>query len=355
VNGAGSVRRRDVLAGPYWMQQFERTIGALRPLFDRYDVVQAYATYPILPLLVESSRPYVAFEHGTMREIPFEDSFLGRLLRLAYRRADKVVITNADVLSAARKLGLTNYAFVPHPVDEAKYCPGESGFRAELGAEANDLVCFSPSRHDWDIKGNDRMLRAFAEFVRAGPSSALLALNEWGADVGRSRALARSLGVEEQIRWLAPLPKRKLIDAYRGADVVLDQFEIGTFGAVGPEAMACGAPVVMAFDAALHEWCFPEPPPVRAARTPTEILHALSALASDPAERIAIGARGRAWVVRHHSSRTLVERQLAVYDEVLKDGRGDSAAARPRARWRAGAKPGDAPGESSPDAPASLV
>ena len=35
-------------------------------LFREYDLVQAYATDPMLPLLA-GYRPYVAFEHGTLR------------------------------------------------------------------------------------------------------------------------------------------------------------------------------------------------------------------------------------------------------------------------------------------------
>ncbi len=106
------------------------------------------------------------------------------------------------------------------------------------------------------------MLRAFAELVRHDRPNALLLLNDWGLEVGRSRSLIAELGIERNVRWLEPLPKLRLIDAYRAADVVLDQFLIGTFGAVAPEAMACGTPVLMAFEPSLHEWCFPELPPI---------------------------------------------------------------------------------------------
>ena len=41
----------------------------------------------------------------------------------------------------------------------------------------------------------------------------------------------------------------------RSDDRVLDQFEIGTFGAIAPEAMACGATVLMAFEPEIHRWC----------------------------------------------------------------------------------------------------
>ena len=314
----------DLLRAGAWLNRFERQFGRARRLFARYDVVQAYGIHPILLLLAGGGRPFVSFEHGTLRDLPFEDDWYGRLLSLAYRSAAKVIITNPDVLASARRLELDNYVFIPHPVDEEKYRPGPSELRAQLDAEGWDFVLVAPSRHDWDIKGTDRMLRGFAELVRARPK-ALLVLFEWGLELDRSRDLIRELGIEANVRWSPPLPKLRLIDAYRGADLVLDQFEIGTFGAIAPEAMACGAPVVMAFEPEIHRWCFEELPPVVAARSAGEIGAALTRLAQDDAERKRLGQAGREWVERHHGWRLVVDRQLALYEELMGAGYSQTA------------------------------
>jgi glycosyltransferase involved in cell wall biosynthesis len=311
----GPLRARDVSRARLDLHRFSLHWPHVRELFGRYDVVQAYATHPILAYLAASGRPYVAFEHGTLRELPFEDSYRGRLLAVSYRAAAKVVITNADVVAAARRLGLVDYAFVPHPVDETRYAPGETGFAAQLGLD-DALLLLAPSSQTWEIKGNDLLLSGFAEYLREGPK-AVLVLTEWGPDVERSRELARRLGIADRLRWLPPLPKLRLVEAYRAAAVVLDQFLIGTFGAVAPEAMACGRPVVMAFDPKVHEWCFPELPP---------IARALLELARRPEDRERMGAAGRRWVERHHGWRLVVERQRAIYEEVVARAEG-----RPRA------------------------
>jgi glycosyltransferase involved in cell wall biosynthesis len=324
-----SLRLTDVLRAGAWLARLGRQFGDPRRLFGSYDLVQAYGIHPILLLIAAPGKPFVTFEHGTMRELPFQDSWYGRLLSLAYREAAKVIITNPDVVAAARRLGLEDFVFVPHPVDEAKYRPGRSELRRELDAEDWDFVLLCPSRHDWDIKGTDRMLRAFAELVRRDRPRALLLLNEWGLEIGRSRALIAELGVEGNVRWIPPLPKLRLIDAYRAADVVLDQFLIGTFGAVAPEAMACGRPVLMAFDAALHEWCFPELPPVVDVRTSEQIYRELSGLASDERARDELGRAGRDWVERQHGWRLVVDRLLAIYDEVLTSSAGAWTDGRP--------------------------
>jgi hypothetical protein len=90
--------------------------------------------------------------------------------------------------------------------------------------------------------------------------------------------------------------------------------------------MACARPVVMAFDPGLHAWCFPVLPPIVDARTPEQIYAELSRLAGDEQARIALGQAGREWVERHHGWRVAVDRQIAIYEELVKVQRGQALA-----------------------------
>jgi glycosyltransferase involved in cell wall biosynthesis len=288
----------------------------LRPFLQRYDVVQAYGTHGTSPLLVTPEVPLVAYEHGTLRDIPYQATPRARMMSLAYRLADRVVITNADVHASALRLGLENIVFIPHLIDERKYAPGASELGGRLRREGADFVVVSVTRHDWHEKGNDLMLHAFARLVADVPRAVLL-LTEWGEDVARSKRLLADLGVASRVEWHPPLSKPRLIDTYRAADAVLDQFLIGTFGGITPEAMACARPVVMAFDADVHHWCFRELPPVLPARTAEEIHAHLARLAAQPEFRERVGADGREWVERNYSSGIVVERHRAIYEDVL--------------------------------------
>jgi len=287
--------------------------------FEGYDLIQAYATEPIHAWMFAPDRPYIAFEHGTMREIPFEHSGRGRLLALAYRQAAKVVITNPDVITAAQRLGLKNFQFIPHPVDETKYRPGATPLRAELmNRHQADLILFAPSRHNWALKGNDRLLKAFARSVNALSCRPVLILSDWGQEVERSRALIDTLGIGNAVVWTPPLNKMKLIQYYNAADVVLDQFTIGTFGTVTPEAMACGKPVLVHFDRAVHEWCYSEMPPVISARTEEQIFQGIMELGGDARRRATVGQASREWIVKHHGWEFVADRQIAIYRELLQ-------------------------------------
>lgn len=295
-------------------------IYRFREIAQGYDLVQAYGTEPIACLADFPRRPFVAYEFGTMREIPFENSVRGKLLAAAYQQAAQVVITNPDVLAVVKRLGLDNWRFIPHPVDEERYSPGPSCFRVELervyGSEVK--VVFAPARHDWALKGNDQMIRGVARVIREERRPVVLVLTTWGADVERSRVLIRSEGIEDRVIWKPLLPKTGMLDHYRGADVVLDQFVLGTFGLVTAEAMACGKPVVVYLVQEIHKVFFPECPPVASAHNAGEIYEQVKALVREPARRVEMGAKAREWVCRHHGWETVARKHVALYREVLK-------------------------------------
>lgn len=287
--------------------------------FAGYDLIQAYGLEPIYAWLFGRRRPYVAFEHGTMREIPFEDSRRGRLLAVAYQRANRVLITNPDVLTAAQRLGLKGFQFIPHPVDETKYRPEGTTLRQELeNRYQTDCILFAPSRQNWALKGNDQVIRAFARLLKATKRRPILILGDWGQEMNDSRELIKDLGITESVVWVPPLPKMRLIDYYNAADMVLDQFTLGVFGSITPEAMACAKPVMLHFDRALHEWCYAEMPPVVSARTEGQIYEAMLRLIDDDGLRSSIGQSSREWVVKHHGWELVADRQISLYRELLQ-------------------------------------
>lgn len=294
-------------------------IYRFREIVQSYDLVQAYGLEPINCLVDFPQKPYIAYEFGTMREIPFEKSLRGQLLATAYQQAARVIITNPDVRPLAERLGLRNCVFIPHPVDEEKFCPGPSEVRGELEAKFGQgvLVLFAPARHDWAVKGTDKMIRAVARLIREERLLIILVLTTWGQEVQRSKALIAQAGIEKRVIWLPLLPKRQMVEYYRAADIVLDQFNIGTFGLATPEAMACGKPVVLHFDPKIHEWCFSEMPLVVEAQTEEEIYERLKELVKDPAKRERVGEQSRAWIAQHHGWRRVAEEHIRLYREVL--------------------------------------
>ena len=69
------------------LERFVRGADRLASLFARYDIIQTYGVCePMWPLLLAPSVPRVTFEHGSMREHPFQGDLRGKLWRWPTRR-----------------------------------------------------------------------------------------------------------------------------------------------------------------------------------------------------------------------------------------------------------------------------
>ncbi len=312
---AGDLSRKRVAAG--WWQR----------LLPHYDVVIGYAIEGQWPLLT-GTRPYFAYEHGTIRNIPFEEDEQGRVCAMTYRAADGVFITNCDNIVAAQRLGLKNYRFIPHPVNEdlggdrqaAEHLRGELRSRLD-----SDFIVFHPPRQHWEPrrhpdweKGNDVFLRGFARFVHEANPRAGAVLVEWGQTIQASKDLLASLGVADRVLWIPPQPNVAMIRYVQACDLLADQFFLGAFGSTMPKALLHGCPAMLYLDEERHRWCFPEMPPVVNARTPEQVFEGLVRLYRDPEYAQDLIRQGRAWYAKYHSNAVIARTFLQAIREALE-------------------------------------
>jgi glycosyltransferase involved in cell wall biosynthesis len=164
------------------------------------------------------------------------------------------------------------------------------------------------------------MLRAFA--AAAGEQPAVLVCAGWGTDLHRSRQLIAELGIGDRVRMLPyAMSKARLRRYYRAADVVADQFTVGSYGGSALEAMSCGKPLLIDLDRDRFEGRFATFPPVVNVAEPEAIAQALRTLFADAGQRQRLGAAARDWVIANHGP-TLLERTLELCRTVVAERAG---------------------------------
>jgi glycosyltransferase involved in cell wall biosynthesis len=289
----------------------------LQDLFQYFDVIQAYSTDGAWPLL--AGQPYIAYEHGTLRAIPFANDITGRLAATVFLGADHVFVTNLDCMEAGERLGIPadRFSSLPHAFDEKRLVEFRHSHR-EIRRPDDQVVFFHPARQDWlladpsMIKGNDRLVRAFARISRTY-SSARLVMIAWGRDLEATRGLVKSLGIEDSIQWLDPMRKRDLWRAYLSSHAVLDQFVLPSFGGITFEALALGCRVITNVDFGASERFFSKAPPICSASSEAEICEMLERIIRDRNDLAGVGDAGADWIKRYHSAERIVELQLEIY------------------------------------------
>jgi len=309
-------RNRDRLQSAF-VEKVGARIG-LWKLARGYDVIEAGQPYSLYAQFF--GRPYCVYDAGWIRYLPDGKGVRMRLARRAYSRANRIMFTNPDTLrifESAHWIRIDRLRFTPFAIDPEKYRPfSDSEIRELRKKDPAEIRLFSPARQIWHEKGNDLLIRAFEEFSRAG-HHARITLVDWGPDAERSKTYARDLGIASKIDWIKPVTKNRLIQLYNTADVVLDQFVLGSWGTAAPEAMSCGRPLLMFIDKIYIARCFASLPPLLNCRTSTDILNNLTLLFEDDRFRRSYGERLREWVIQTHHPEAVAKTHCTILEEAL--------------------------------------
>jgi D-inositol-3-phosphate glycosyltransferase len=143
---------------------------------------------------------------------------------------------------------------VPPGVDLSLVSPGDvRAARAAVGLPQDAKVLLFVGRIQ-PLKAPEVLVKAAAELLGRHPSWAgELVVVVLGGPSGSGLAhprglqeLAEGLGINAQVRFVQPVPRRELADWYRAADLVTVPSHSESFGLVAVEAQACGTPVVAA-------------------------------------------------------------------------------------------------------------
>lgn len=269
-----------------------------------------------------SKRPYAALATGSdLRELARQDSRAGRRTLSSFRKARILFLATPDLVETANDLGLSNWVYLPHPIDTEKYHP----FEYQLNKPDFDTVFFHPSRLDWSYTGadrvlaglkyNDRFIRAFARYVSEGHNSLAIVV-DWGVDKEKTKDLVHELGIEKNVEFVPPMPKNRLINYYNGADVVVDHFGAHGVGLVTLEAMSCAKPVIAYVNNQYSEPVYAEAPPILNCRTEDEIYQQLLK-AGDKEYRQQLGRRAREWILKYHHWEKVIDKLILHYETIL--------------------------------------
>ncbi|MBE3554347.1 MAG: glycosyltransferase family 1 protein [Thermicanus sp.] len=130
-------------------------------------------------------------------------------------------------------------------------------------------------------------------------------------------ALARlkEKGLSFRYRRIEGMSNREALQAYREADLIIDQILCGSYGLLSVEGMSLGKPVVAYIREDL-KGTYPEVPPIASAH-PGNIIQVLEELIRSPSLRRELGEKGRKYAERVHDIRQVTQGLLRIYNQVI--------------------------------------
>ena len=175
------------LGKPGWKRKI------LKILRDKkYNLIQSQFDFTIFSYI--SRKTYIPQIVGSdLSELAFSNSIRGMLYRRALKKAKIIFFTAPKDKILLKKLNINNGIFVPIMWDTDYFKPDNS----KLNNNYNFTI-FHPSNLDWKLKGNDILIKGFAEFVKTSPNSTLIIVDR-GIDSKNTRKLVEKLELEQKI------------------------------------------------------------------------------------------------------------------------------------------------------------
>lgn len=240
--------------------------------------------------------------------------------RFVLKHADRVVAVSTGELDEMGKhlpLDLSRVTVIPNGFHQSRFTPAPSGaaFRDSLGVDATTpLVVFAGRLAS--NKGLHTLVRAFA---RLSDERALLVLAGEDQDQRAGlESLAGSLGVSKRLRFTGHLPDALYASSLAAADVFALPSEWEAFGIVLAQAMACGTPCVATRVGGAPDVVGDGATGLLVPYGDDKALaSALARLLGDAGMRARMGEAGRERAFAEFSWDRVVDRTLALYEELL--------------------------------------
>jgi glycosyltransferase involved in cell wall biosynthesis len=176
-------------------------------------------------------KPLIGHAHGSdltaaLHRFPFR-----RIVRSNLKKCDKILVSTPGLIEIAKQYR-RDVEYLPNPVDMELFYP------KPLRLHEGKLKVLIAGGSNWSVKGTDKTIRALARLK----DKVEVSIIEYGKDFEKTLVLAKTVGLSISI--LPRVPHQNLHDYFWDSDVVMDQFQVGTFGQTSLEAIACGRPTV---------------------------------------------------------------------------------------------------------------
>lgn len=294
----------------YQMEQTTFAMSLLGRITHRFAIL--HTKDPQVALIMQAakrmglSRAKVILNHGTEEPAEFLKQF---------DYIQHLAPVHVDEARAQGVQGKGQFA-VPNFIDTERFSPGSgAALRAAHGIPADALVVLCVAAIKRHHKRIDWLLQELARVPAAGRPVHLLLI---GARTPETAALEQ-LGHEllgGRLHVLVDQPRERMPDAYRAADLFVLCSLREMLANASLEALASGVPCLMHRDA-VAAWAVGDGGVLLDMTAPGALAQAIAA-AGQPEARRALSGRARAQAVSRFSKASVIDQQLAMYEQVLR-------------------------------------
>lgn len=287
-------------------------IFQITKFMKNYDVIHSYNATPIHAMI--SGVPYIAQAGGDeLRIKAFEKSITGYLLKRAYKHADQFVYVWPIHKPLVERLGIKNPVYLPRVWEPQNFKRNEQN-----SPEPKMFTIFLPTAEIWETKGNEKFLEAFVRLCKERDNVKLFYV-DWGPDSEKAKKLLGLPNISEKVEIIpGPISREKMSEYMSKSDLLVDQFNSGSFTRMAIEAFKFGIPILINIDEDIHRELHGESPPVINAKTSDEIFKKLKELADSKHMLQKISHDAKSWYERNYALEKTLSKYIEIYKRIIK-------------------------------------
>ena len=245
------------------------------------------------------------------------ENLLIRYVSWFYEKCTLVTMPSKSVINEMRQFGFSGECrIISNPIDTKTFSPSsrKTNLKNKLGFSKFTVIHAGRLARERKI---DVIIKAIAASKQIIPEIELI-IAGGGSYEKELRFLARSLGVENSIKFLGVLSKPALAEAYNASEIFAITSTADTQSLVMMQAMACGIPVIGVNARALPEYIRPEngiliePGDVKALTEKIIFLHKHKNIQKK------LGDGARAYSIRF-SAPEIAQQWEKIYEKVIED------------------------------------
>ncbi|OGY96711.1 MAG: hypothetical protein A2122_01045 [Candidatus Liptonbacteria bacterium GWB1_49_6] len=269
-------------------------------------------------------KPLVGTNHTALKEFlkyspvraAWAENLALRYVNWYYGQCEAVTAPSRSVIEEMEFFGFKKEArIISNPIDTKLFAPSANKNipRKKFGFPEYTVIHAGRLGEERKI---DVIIRALALAKKKIPSLAL-AIAGRGADEGRLRNLAASLGIRNAVRFLGFLNHKTLAEAYNASSVFAITSTADTQSMVMMQAMACGIPVVGVKARGIPEYIHPQNGYLIEPDNPSALAEKIIFLFKNPAKRKDLGRGARAFAEKF-SAASIAEEWEMLYKKVIE-------------------------------------
>jgi glycosyltransferase involved in cell wall biosynthesis len=225
---------------------------------------------------------------------------------------------NRTTLAANARIPLRKIHVVPLGLGDDRFrgLAETAAVRGQLGVPVDAFVAISAGRLE-PQKAHEVLFEAISQALPSLPKPTVLLVAGVGTRMEELRALARSSGIAEVVRFLGHV--ESMPQTIRAADVHVLSSDFEGLPAVILEAMALGVPTLSTAVDGVKDLIVPGEGVLVPPRDPAALAAALVSIAIDRESRTRMGEAARRKFEEAHTEAAMVRQTRAVYERLASD------------------------------------